>query len=221
MKNIETKKFIAIDSEFETAYSLLEKGLSEINNISDENDFYHLPLSLLAQGIERILKLILIFLYLSKNNVFPTTKEIKTHDLKKLQSDVFDFKKYNNSYLRKLIDDVKSDKTYCEILKTLSIFGDFGRYHNFNVIIGNKKLINPKELWENLENKIIQQDKDLQKIQNDMLKKPELCAVLFQKLTKKIITHIKAAIKTYSLIFTLGDIGNEPKKFIFRYLKYF
>ena len=74
-------KKLALLEELDTSAKLIRLGFGELQNLSIVNDFYFLPLQLLAQGFERLMKVYLCLGYLSKKGRYPTLKDIEGHDL--------------------------------------------------------------------------------------------------------------------------------------------
>jgi len=74
---------LALAQEVYLGIYLIEFGLFTLNRIQNVE---HLPLLLLSSGIERMLKLIIIFDFLKTENRFPEEKEyyeknLKTHNI--------------------------------------------------------------------------------------------------------------------------------------------
>jgi hypothetical protein len=63
---------LAIGEELRTAIGLIKIGLRELNRIDGANDFYHVPIQLLASGFERFMKCIICFHHLETKGVFPS-----------------------------------------------------------------------------------------------------------------------------------------------------
>jgi len=67
---------VALWHELETSIRLLKVGLRELQRIDGANDFYHLPLLMLANGCERFLKVIVCLHHVERHGEFPTGSEI-------------------------------------------------------------------------------------------------------------------------------------------------
>jgi hypothetical protein len=48
---------VALIDELESATKLIDLGVGELHKIDGANNYYHLPMQLLSQGLERFLKL--------------------------------------------------------------------------------------------------------------------------------------------------------------------
>jgi hypothetical protein len=59
MAELSTDQKFALIQETQTSVFLIHEGLLALNRLSGANDFYHGPLGLLAQGFERLMKLII------------------------------------------------------------------------------------------------------------------------------------------------------------------
>jgi hypothetical protein len=68
---------VALIQELHTAVGLAQLGLGSLQRIDGANDFYHLPLLLLAEAKERLLKVILCLHAKSDTEAYPTLAEIK------------------------------------------------------------------------------------------------------------------------------------------------
>ena len=54
---LSNRQAFALVEELHSATKLMDLGVAELHKLNLANDFYHLPMQLLAQGIERFLKL--------------------------------------------------------------------------------------------------------------------------------------------------------------------
>jgi hypothetical protein len=78
---------IAVIFEVETAASLVRAGLTELQYIDGANRFYRLPMTLLGQGLERLMKVAIALDHLQATGSLPTTRWMKEefqHDLGRL-----------------------------------------------------------------------------------------------------------------------------------------
>ena len=67
-------RLFSLHEELLTAISHLKRGLAELQEIDGSNDFYHLPLMLLATGLERICKVAFCFHWLHEQGGFPDSE---------------------------------------------------------------------------------------------------------------------------------------------------
>ena len=112
-------------------------------NIYKKGLYYQAFLSL-SIGIERLLKIIIIYEYRIENNgKFPENKYLKEigHDLYKMFKIV----------LPKLLED----DMYNLVINFLNNFAQNTRYYNLDILTGkNVNLLNPLEEWKNIEDYI-------------------------------------------------------------------
>ncbi|MDD4419437.1 MAG: hypothetical protein PHH81_11585 [Bacteroides graminisolvens] len=213
MEKIDTLKYIALYEEFETANQLIRLGLGELQNINLDNDFYFLPFQLLSQGFERFMKAYICVGYFEKNKLLPDSSYLKRigHDLEKLLADINEnyYIVYTPEQFNKDKKLLVEDSDLKELLFILSEFGKIARYYNFNVITGDTKIgINPKELWQKFENKVISSDEYLV----EKLKNRDVEREVFQEITNYIVQIFEKFISSLSrqIIFnTLGQLGKQ------------
>ena len=81
---------LAVTEEMRTAALLIQVGLVELNKLDGANDFSHLPLQLLAQGFERLMKLVFCLGSLNEAGTLPAPREVRDlgHDLLRLRDRV-------------------------------------------------------------------------------------------------------------------------------------
>ncbi len=138
-------KEIAFLEEVKTAVFLIREGLISFKCLIDDVDLSHLPILLLSNGFERLLKTIICSSCLEKDLIKPNFGCIKTHDVKKLLERVIKTAQ-EWTYERRCVK-TKKDMAFlenCKDLRELIIlltdFGDkSGRYYNIDLIIGDKK----------------------------------------------------------------------------------
>lgn len=75
----------ALTKELDAGIRLIKAGLRELQRIDGANDFFHLPMALLSQGIERLLKTIICYHYLEQRGELPPRdafgKGVQGHNL--------------------------------------------------------------------------------------------------------------------------------------------
>jgi len=68
-------RLVSLNEELNTATSHLQRGLAELQSIDGANDFYHLPLLLLATGLKRLCKVVYCLHCLESAGRFPTSRK--------------------------------------------------------------------------------------------------------------------------------------------------
>jgi len=209
--NEEILKRIKLGDEVENSIKQIIAGLKELQTSVRETAYYFIVLQLLANGFERLLKSSICYGFLHKKNCFPTAGEIKTHDISKLLS-VF-ISEYFSDMVPALKEDLKFLKTNKEletIINSLTEFGKYARYHNLNVVTGDINAVDVKDIWQKIETDFVMNNPEIKKILFDKLDYDRLdqlitnhFVIIFEKLTRGIVRQ-----------FTLGDLGEEPKKYI-------
>lgn len=209
MPEIETIKHFALLDEFETSDKLIKLGFGELQNISINNDFYFFPFQLLSQGFERFMKAYICLGHFHKYQKLPNSKYLKDlgHDLEKLLKEII--QNYYTDFERPQFDldneFIRTDAELKELLFILSEFGKLARYHNFDLITDNTKIgISTKNLWEDFENKILD-DNDFEKLMGF-----DSDHEVYQKISNHIIIVFEKFVSALSRQFIfkcLGQLG--------------
>lgn len=213
--NIPSDKYFALDNEIRTSIKLVKLGLGELQNLSIENDFYHLPFQLLSSGFERLLKSTLCINYFVNNEEFPDLKYLKNggngHDILNLKElfleDLFIAKvpvtKEDENFLR-------NDGLLQELLHLLTEFGKYSRYHNLNVLLDmEEQSLDVEAEWQSIEIEILK-EKGLLKDLLDF----ERSESIIQEVTKHIVIKFEKFTRAICRQLTLGDLGSLGPKFI-------
>ena len=146
---------LALLEEVKTAVFLIKEGLLSLEKLQVDGDLSHLPILLLSNGFERLLKIIICMSVLVKSPSNPDFGKIKIHDVDGLLKQVIDISK-EWGYKEKCVEAEK-DVIFWENCKDLrgwiKLFADFGhksgRYYNIDLIIGSKTCWeNPCELFK-------------------------------------------------------------------------
>lgn len=199
----EITKFACLDSELETAISLLKSGFGALQEIDMANDFYHLPYQLLASGFERLMKCYIILVYRSRHGSYPDTLKGLGHNLEELLKEICD--NYYGGKSRPLVQQefefVTKDSCAKDCIRILSVFGIYGRYYNLDVVTGStKKLIDPRAEWEELENRV----EDRTPYVDDM---ESLHWDYYPRVNATLIATMERVARAIAYQFTLGDHG--------------
>ncbi|SDK92904.1 hypothetical protein SAMN04487898_11348 [Pedobacter sp. ok626] len=205
-------KNIALLDEIETANKLVRLGFGELQNIDYSNNFYFLPFQLLSQGFERLMKTYICLGYFNVHGDYPNLNYIKGlgHDLEALIRRIL-FEFFDDQGKYHLINDrgfLENDAELKELLYILSEFGKMARYHNFDIITANQKSsINPRDLWEQFEHKILPSgniekygDRDLE---NEV----------FGDISRTIIIIFEKFVSALARQFNFGTLGDHAKQF--------
>ncbi len=87
---VSVEQHLSLVEEVSTATGFIRAGLRELQTIDGANQFYRLPMTLLAQGFERLMKLAIALVELEDNGRLPTSNRMKNyfgHDLQRLVSE--------------------------------------------------------------------------------------------------------------------------------------
>jgi hypothetical protein len=142
MAELSTHQELTLIQETETSVFLIHEGLLALNRLSGANDFYHRPLGLLAQGFERLMKVIICLDRLESQGTLPTPKEMRKygHNLIAVADATVGFSE-RTGYIdsrpeaRLDIDFMTNDQQLRELLSVLTDFGKWGRYYNLDTLL--------------------------------------------------------------------------------------
>ena len=211
--NNNVKRDIALIQETYTAIGLAKLGLRSLQSIDGENDFYHLPLQLLASAYERLLKVMLAIDHKQRHGKFPTQKMFKQygHDITQLLDRVTTEEVFGPHWITAIAGAadfkfLKSDLLHRELISVLSHFGNFGRYSDLNVVAGGEFISSPESDWKRIEITILT-NCDL-----DSLRKPSGLHETRNKINETIVSKFEVAFRALSRWFTLGGgstLGKE------------
>lgn len=221
-KQQEIQKDFALINEVDTSARLIKLGFGEIQNIDTVNDFYFLPFQLLSQGFERLMKCYICLGYYEKHKTFPSSNDIKTHDLTKLLDKILRDYFVVGSDSRTKWQEVflKNDEDLKKAISIISEFGKYARYYNLDVITGtqeNNSLINPKDEWADFINTIAKKN-DIKYCFNDYDSYPKF----YEQTNRQVIILLEKFVATLSLQFRrgcLGQKGNQVSVFVSEFLK--
>ena len=212
-----TNKNIALIFEVETSVKLLKYGLQEVQNLSGSNVFYYIALFMLANGLERFMKSIIILNYYENNKSFPSrnifNKGSAGHNLDVLLTQILDdcfTGDYQNNIPAAKEDFyfIRSNSELRKILNILSDFAEADRYYNLNVVLDCvNKSKDPDAEFEKLKLFILDQNPNIEK----MIFDPKRSEEGYKLLYKTLITFIERLVRALSRLFTLGNLGDEAK----------
>lgn len=204
-------KLIKLGDEVDNSIKQIIYALKELQTTVRETAYYFITFQLLSNGLERLLKCSICFGYLHKKNRFPTLKEIKTHNISLLLK-IFlsDYFSDNGPLLKDDLLFLSTNQEVVELVELLSGFGDIARYHNLNVVTGDLKAINIQETWQRMETKFISADPDFHKL---LILEPNY-EMIEERVTRHFVMLFERITRAIVRQYTLGDLGDEPKRFI-------
>ncbi|KPJ62405.1 hypothetical protein AMJ44_15630 [candidate division WOR-1 bacterium DG_54_3] len=229
----ETLKKLALIQEVRTAIFFIKEGLVSLNRLDGENDFSHMPVLLLSNGFERLLKVIICLDYIEIHGIFPETssfqKSIITHVLDNLLERVICIAhkwKYSERCIAAQmdIDFLENNNDLHRVVFLLSAYGDKARYYNMNVIIGLKNLTDdPEQAFESYCTDIFTRQQNWQeKIKGENLS--EKLDANIHYVNQQITMLLQKFARALCRMFTLGNLGQLASQQIgpisyFLYLK--
>jgi len=216
MSNTTLRK-ICLLNEVDASIKLLKKGMSDLQNISAKNDFYHAPILMLSSGYERLIKCLLCLALMDDNMNFIEqpfeTTERKGHNLDYLLDRLLLIcgqKNYNSKFpaAEKDIEFLNRDKYLRKIISLLSDFAQGGRYYNLDMVLsGTSRYDDPIEGWGRIESTILQERKDLlQRMKNNDLDD------VYKEINRELIIVLEKFARALARLFTLADFGSFAKQ---------
>lgn len=125
--------------EAETAGRLLRAGLEELPAIDGSNDFYRLPITILGQGLERIMKIAVALETLETTGRLPTRDEIGNtygHKLSKLVAKCAHIAGSDPSYRYTEDADALMDPFLGLVIVAIAAHGNEWRYADLDRFLG-------------------------------------------------------------------------------------
>ena len=153
----------ALSEELDTATKLIEFGLTDLREQASEG-FHHLPLQLLAQGLERLLKLTYVLAVLEDSGELPSIREMRkySHDLERLADDLIRLIAPTHR-VQVDLEFIRSDGDLRSLLRLLSNFGQESRYHHLNALLDPASVQvenDPSRQWSEFEDEFISRRPD-------------------------------------------------------------
>ncbi|MFY3772589.1 hypothetical protein ACOSZC_00490 [Marinobacter salsuginis] len=213
----EIHKTLALDQELLNSVRLIRAGFGQLQNIDGANDFYHLPILTLANGFERLMKVILCFRALEASGQYPSSKVIPSgrqgHDLEFLLGKVKE-ECFLDGYVENIqvasedLEFLRSDEL-AQFIGVLSSFGQSARYYFFDVVVGREPATDdPEAAWRRLETSILLSREDLVTMLDgeDRSKVGEIVRSI-------IVGKLEKLARALSRLFTIGQIGEEAQRY--------
>jgi hypothetical protein len=214
-RQLTTAQFLAFNNELETATFSLVEGLLALNSLSAANDFAHLPIQLIAQGLERLMKVASCLMHFEETGSLPPKKELKTHDLVLLTNRLLASKRVD-AY-RRARQAADEDITFLEkndlfrrLLGVMSNFGEGGRYFDLDSALDpstTQKSTSPATAFQQIEMGILQSHPEWE----ERLGTAEFRSfypVLYADITEVIQRGIRALARFFSWDL-LGELGKR------------
>jgi hypothetical protein len=213
-------RVLALSDELESAIKLIDLGVRELHGLSLANDYYHLPMQLLAQGLERLLKLTYAVADLGEKGALPSGRAIARdfgHDLVALADALTERVKGAETYVHRpaVRDDlefVRSDEDLRRVLTVLSEFGMGGRYHRLDEFLDPESVrdrVDPYRDWERLESEIVRR----QPAWAERIGDPRAA----RELQRGAITYVAQLVDRFARalarMWTLGALPSEAQRY--------
>ena len=208
----------AIGEEVLTSIRLIEAGLGHLQRIDGANDFYHLPMLLLASGFERLMKTIICFSHLRQTGSYPPKKffhsDRQGHNLVRLLDDIVS-QCFRPAYLNRPaaaddVDYLRTDPRLRKLIEILSDFGQAARYYHLDFVLKRKlETDSPEQTWQQLELDVLREDGPEWL---EQLKPPANLTNVYQKITNDLVVRFEKFARALVRLFTIGDLGDEAKR---------
>lgn len=210
----ENHRELALIQELETSVLLIKYGLRELQTVNGGKHFYHVPMLTLANGFERLMKVI-ICLSLSENqgcypNEYPwdKNKKVNGHDLEFLLSYITE-SCFSSGTPNADVDFLNNNERLKKFVRLLSNFGMSSRYYNLDVYKGRKtETESPQNEWQKLEKQIVQETPGLeQKLLRSNIDDFEALRII----NREIVIMFERLARALSRLFTLGNPSNTAR----------
>lgn len=208
-------KKLHLEKELENSIKQIIAALKELQITIQKTSYYFIAFQLLANGIERLLKCAICYGYLHKKGTFPNIKKLKNHDITGF------FKNFIDNYFTQDRQVTKEDYLFLtennEAIKLINLLSEFAksaRYYDLDIVTDNpQKSINIYDMWNKVELDYIMDNPNLR---NKLFNEPDFEAVN-QSVSKHLVSIFEKIARAIVRQFTLGDMGEEPKKYIGHY----
>jgi hypothetical protein len=162
---------MALAYEVDAVVRLMKEGIAALRRLDGSSDFVHLPMQLLAQGLERLLKLTLALAELKDSGALPDPKTLKStygHDILALVDAVVGLVEGQDEYVcRPAVQEdlsfLRDDSHLRSVLAALSTFGTWSRYYRLQEFLAPED-VDPKDdpdrAWKRIEMELLQAHPD-------------------------------------------------------------
>ena len=215
-QGLSTQQILGAIFETETAAMLIDEGLIALSREIKEPHRLNLPFMLLAQGFERLLKLVLLLGQLHVQNELMDSRALRqkfSHHLIKLKLAVEDLMQ-SSGYSSKS-EALRSDARFLyssqDLMVLLEVLEDYavrGRYHDLEITVGGKAGADLHGLVDRIQSQFIEKRPDIAAA-IEAREDPSLDVFhkeLLTDLTETTQRFARALSRTYTLGL-LGEIG--------------
>ena len=157
MTELSTEQEFAANDETEFAIRSICGGLQELTKLGPAHDRPAVALQLLAQGFERLAKVVLILGYLEQDGRLMSLKKLRDYghrvdDLLVAVVTLCERADYgiDRPAIRDDIDFMKANPLLAQLIQVISDFGDGGRYQSLNVLLGGDTENGPAGAFQEL-----------------------------------------------------------------------
>ena len=218
MSNLTTQQAFALIEETERAVELSHRGIEALWSLDSSNDRYHLPLQLLAQGLERLLKLTYVLGTVESSGQIPTSVELRKfgHDLLALTDEVVKIARADTDFISRPaiahdLEFISTDEDLRAMLEALSHFGKQGRYHDLEILLGADPDAlgdSPEQAWQQLEADFLRRHPEWV----SKLGTAEFSAGWYQALAADVTGVLQRFLRGVCRMWTLGPLGEHGKR---------
>lgn len=217
-KALSASQVLALNREAEAAVRLSQEGIEALGRLDGGNDFYHLPMQLLAQGFERLLKLTFALAELKTTGGLPPSKVFRVdykHDIVALTDAVVERVANQPAYAcRPAVQDdlqfIRHDAHLRQMLVVLSTFGQWSRYYRLEEFLdpdGVAPEDDPDRAWEAIETEILRRHPDWPQ-QLD----PKAGGLVFETIARDMTSTLDRFARAITRMWTLGALHEEAKR---------
>lgn len=215
-----TYRKISIILELERSIKYLRLGLSEVQRISADNDFYDPVFIYLSGGLERLFKTMLCLNFQELKNRLPNKNEIwnnrNGHNLNLLKSKVEKICiPISRSFASSDYDIITKEKFIDEICTILSAFGNRARYFNIDAILGQDQDFDAKENWGKMEILVGEENYGKEKFY-ELLAEPTQLDKIYSETNKEIIIRLEIFFRALTRQFIFGDFSKKASAYLFQ-----
>lgn len=207
----EQTRLIHLIDELRNSNQLLIDGFGALQEITIDNDFYHVPHQLIASGLERLMKCFISVVHRGRTGAFPDIAFMKSlgHNLDDLKHEIWQnyYGGHNRPFVSAEFDILTTDQHLIDAISILSRFGRFGRYYNLDVVAGSHHdPVDPKREWRELESRIespVPYLADTERLYREY----------YPRINSLLVGRLERFVRAIALQFTIGD-HIDPKKYI-------
>jgi hypothetical protein len=216
--SLSSLQVMALSRESAAAVRLSQEGIEALRRLDGAEDFYHLPMQLLAQGFERLLKLTLALAELETTGGLPSSKRLRAdygHDIVALTDAVVERVGNQPAYARRpaVQEDlhfIRHDAHLRQMLAVLSTFGAWSRYYRLEEFLdpdGVAPEDDPDRAWEAIETQILRRHPDwIQQLGS------KAGGRAFETIARDITATLDRFARAITRMWTLGALHEEAQR---------